>query len=175
MNSCVSEDMVVFFLLKYSDFSTWARGLLLRIYELFQIITRYRFSAFWLRSKCSICSYQLNIWYVPYMGTTILNWFLVRGEMSGACSALATGWPGIAVPPGSAHSPRGEKSNNSRISSLTFPYLSLSLSLYFSLSHSASLNFFYSVPSLSSFSYSFCIFMYFHEDFFFFHSVPLCW
>ena len=23
--------------------------------------TRYRFSAFWLRSKCSICSYQLNI------------------------------------------------------------------------------------------------------------------
>ena len=24
----------------------------------------YRFSAFWLRSKCSICSYQLNIWYV---------------------------------------------------------------------------------------------------------------
>lgn len=37
------------------------------------------------------------------MGTTILNWFLVRGEMSGACSALATGWPGIAVPPGTAH------------------------------------------------------------------------
>ena len=64
---------------------------------------RHRFSAFWLRSKCSICSYQLNIWYVPYMGTTILNWFLVSGEMSGACSALATGWPGIAVPPGSAH------------------------------------------------------------------------
>jgi len=24
---------------------------------------QYRFSAFWLRSKCSICSYQLNIWY----------------------------------------------------------------------------------------------------------------
>ena len=24
---------------------------------------RHRFSAFWLRSKCSICSYQLNIWY----------------------------------------------------------------------------------------------------------------
>ncbi|KAH3718112.1 hypothetical protein DPMN_060911 [Dreissena polymorpha] len=23
--------------------------------------------------------------------------------MSGACSALVTGWPGIAVPPGSAH------------------------------------------------------------------------
>ena len=32
--------------------------------------------------------------------------------MSGACSALATGWPGIAVPPGSAHSPQGEKQSN---------------------------------------------------------------
>ena len=27
-------------------------------------LLRHRFSAFWLRSKCSICSYQLNIWYV---------------------------------------------------------------------------------------------------------------
>ena len=67
----------------------------------------HRFSAFWLRSKCSICSYQLNIWYVPHRGTTILNWFLELGEVSGACSAFATGWPGIAVPPGPAHSPRG--------------------------------------------------------------------
>ena len=63
-------------------------------------LLRYRFSAFWLRSKCSICSYQLNIWYVPHWGTSILNWFLQIGEMSRACSALATGWPGIAVPPG---------------------------------------------------------------------------
>jgi len=39
-------------------------------------ITGHRFSAFWLRSKCSICSYQLNIWYVPHRGTSILNWFL---------------------------------------------------------------------------------------------------
>ena len=68
---------------------------------------RYRFSAFWLRSKCSICSYQLNIWYVLHRRTTILNWFLELGEVSGACSAFATGWPGIAVPPGPAHSPRG--------------------------------------------------------------------
>ena len=65
----------------------------------------YRFSAFWLRSKCSICSYQLNIWYVPHRGTTILNWFLERGQDSGACSGLTTGWPGIAVPPGTAHKP----------------------------------------------------------------------
>lgn len=69
----------------------------------FQEWRRYRFSAFWLRSKCSICSYQLNIWYVPHWGTSILNWFLDTDEMSGACSALVTGWPGIAVPPGSAH------------------------------------------------------------------------
>ena len=66
------------------------------------------FSAFWLRSKCSICSYQLNIWYAPYMGASILNRFLNLGEVSGACSAFATGWPGIAVPPRSAHSPLGE-------------------------------------------------------------------
>ena len=27
---------------------------------------QYRFSAFWLRSKCSICSYRLNLRYVTY-------------------------------------------------------------------------------------------------------------
>ena len=31
------------------------------IKEVFEVIKSYRFSAFWLRSKCSICSYQLNI------------------------------------------------------------------------------------------------------------------
>ena len=68
----------------------------------------YRFSAFWLRSKCSICSYQLNIWYVTYMVTTILNWFLELGGMSEACLASAKGWPGIAVPPGTAQTPYGD-------------------------------------------------------------------
>ena len=58
---------------------------------------RHRFSAFWLRSKCSICSYQLNIWYVAHWVTTILNWFLKLGEVAGACSALTTGRPGIAL------------------------------------------------------------------------------
>ena len=72
--------------------------------EIFPQIPLYRFSAFWLRSKCSICSYQLNIWYVAHWATTILNWFLELGEESGACSAFATGRPGIAVPPGPAHS-----------------------------------------------------------------------
>ncbi len=36
----------------------------------------YRFSAFWLRSKCSICSYQLNIWYESQRFSMMLNWFL---------------------------------------------------------------------------------------------------
>ena len=87
--------------------STFALGSRNRIHIFQEPIDRYRFSAFWLRSKCSICSYQLNIWYVLHRRTTILNWFLELGEVSGACSAFATGWPGIAVPPGPAHSPRG--------------------------------------------------------------------
>ena len=71
-------------------------------------LVKYKFfSAFWLRSKCSICSYQLNIWYVLYWRTSILNWFLDLGEVSGACSAFAMGWPGSAVPPGTAHFCRG--------------------------------------------------------------------
>ena len=36
----------------------------------------HRFSAFWLRSKCSICSYQLNIWYEGHVPSRILNLFL---------------------------------------------------------------------------------------------------
>ena len=76
----------------------------------------HRFSAFWLRSKCSICSYQLNIWYAPYMGASILNWFLELDEVSGACSAFVTGRPGIAVPPGMAHHPIGVNLNWMKIS-----------------------------------------------------------
>ena len=64
---------------------------------------QHRFSAFWLRSKCSICSYQLNIWYGPHCGSRILNWFLNRGGALSACTASSTGRPGIAVPPGLAH------------------------------------------------------------------------
>ena len=39
------------------------------------------FSAFWLRSKCSICSYQLNIWYGDHVSPSILNWFLQGDEV----------------------------------------------------------------------------------------------
>ena len=46
---------------------------------------------------------------MPHWGTSILNWFLDMGEVSGACSAFATGWPGIAVPPGAAHLTKNQK------------------------------------------------------------------
>ena len=65
----------------------------------------YRFSAFWLRSKCSICSYQLNIWYEDHVSSSILNLFLQGDGMSGACSGSIKSWLCIAVPQRSAHFP----------------------------------------------------------------------
>ena len=65
----------------------------------------HRFSAFWLRSKCSICSYQLNIWYEDHVSSSILNSFLQGDGMSGACSGSITSWLCIAVPQRSAHFP----------------------------------------------------------------------
>ena len=64
---------------------------------------RYRFSAFWLRSKCSICSYQLNIWYEVHRTSSILNWFLAGDEVSVACYGFVTCRPCIAVPQGFWH------------------------------------------------------------------------
>ena len=49
----------------------------------------YRFSAFWLRSKCSICSYQLNIWYGSHVLPSILNWFLPGDEVQELAPALS--------------------------------------------------------------------------------------
>ena len=74
---------------------------------------RHRFSAFWLRSKCSICSYQLNIWYVDHVSTSILIWFFQGEWLSEACFGSFTSWPGIAVPPGSAHFPIINPNNKS--------------------------------------------------------------
>ena len=39
------------------------------------------------------------------MPPSILNLFLSGDRVPGACSGSVTGWPGIAVPPGSAHYP----------------------------------------------------------------------
>ncbi len=49
----------------------------------------YRFSAFWLRSKCSICSYQLNIWYGGHVPPSILNWFLQGDKVQELAPALS--------------------------------------------------------------------------------------
>ena len=70
-----------------------------------QTLHRHRFSAFWLRSKCSICSYQLNIWYEDHVSSSILIWFLPGETRSVACNAGFTSWPCIAVSQGSAHFP----------------------------------------------------------------------
>ena len=66
-------------------------------------IISYRFSAFWLRSKCSICSYQLNIWYEGHRPSSILNWFLAGDEVSVACYGFVACRPCIAVPQGFWH------------------------------------------------------------------------
>ena len=84
-------------------------------------IALYRFSAFWLRSKCSICSYQLNIWYGPHWGPSILNWFLQLREVTGACSVLPAGSPGLAVLPGRAHPPLGENKHQHWIPCSSLP------------------------------------------------------
>ena len=67
-------------------------------------VDQYRFSAFWLRSKCSICSYQLNIWYGLHSRSRILNWFLTDWAYGWACSPGPAGRHGIALPPWAASS-----------------------------------------------------------------------
>ena len=50
----------------------------------------HRFSAFWLRSKCSICSYQLNIWYEDHVSSSILNLFLPGDPQDHTCRSEAS-------------------------------------------------------------------------------------
>ena len=68
---------------------------------------KYRFSAFWLRSKCSICSYQLNLWYKSYLGFVEIYWFLGPWRVVRACSPPAAGRPGIAPTSGIGPDPIG--------------------------------------------------------------------
>ena len=65
--------------------------------------------------KCSICSYQLNIWYAAHWVAHILNWFLELGCGKGACLVPATGCLGIALPPSTAHFLREDHINNKKI------------------------------------------------------------
>ena len=53
--------------------------------------------------KCSICSYQFNIWYVGHVSTQILIWFLVFGQGSEVYLTLTTGCIGLALLPSAAH------------------------------------------------------------------------
>ena len=73
----------------------------------------YRFSAFWLRSKCSICSYQLNIWYGDHVSPSILNSFLSGDEDLELAPALSRVGLVLQYHQESAHFP-----NNRYISSL---------------------------------------------------------
>ena len=57
--------------------------------------------------KCSICSYQFNIWYTAHRVASILNWFLAFGLGCGACFSQAKSPPRIAVPRGWAHLQNG--------------------------------------------------------------------
>ena len=63
--------------------------------------TWHRFSAFWLRSKCSICSYQLNICYgdlmqkrqlFPELGQTSQAQFALPRRVRGPGSVPPSGW-----------------------------------------------------------------------------------
>ena len=53
--------------------------------------------------KCSICSYQFNIWYAGHSSAHILIWFLAFGQGSEVYLTLTTGCLGIALQPSAAH------------------------------------------------------------------------
>ena len=88
INSCYYEPQVTHsnenFLTIYSLFSLSLLGLMAKI-------------------KCSICSYQFNIWYAGHSPAHILIWFLAFGQGSEACLTLTTGCLGIALQPSAAH------------------------------------------------------------------------
>ena len=53
--------------------------------------------------KCSICSYQFNIWYAGHSLAHILIWFLAFDYGSEVYLTLVTGCLGIALQPSAAH------------------------------------------------------------------------
>ena len=53
--------------------------------------------------KCSICSYQFNIWYAGHSPAQILIWFLAFGQGSEVYLTLTTGCLGIALQLSAAH------------------------------------------------------------------------
>jgi hypothetical protein len=57
----------------------------------------HHFSGFWLRSKCSICSYQFNIWYEGHGSSSILIWYLIMQGDGVLELAPALSWVGPAL------------------------------------------------------------------------------
>ena len=55
------------------------------------------------KKKCSICSSQFNTWDAQHRWALVLIVCLNRGRRFKARFVAPTGCPGIAVPPGSAH------------------------------------------------------------------------
>ena len=77
--------------------------------------------------KCSICSYQFNIWYAGHSLAHILIWFLAFGQGSEACLTLTTGCLGIALQPSAAHF--HTQWNPSSITSSNIPMFLLRISI----------------------------------------------
>ena len=91
--------------------NVWTGRTLLSIDIRVNLCPLYRFSAFWLRSKCSICSYQLNIWQGLLRRPRYQTDFS-KGMRLKLCYLVA-GWPGIAVPSGSAQLPTHTRRSSS--------------------------------------------------------------
>ena len=53
--------------------------------------------------KCSICSYQFNLWYAVHSTAHRLFWFLASGQGHGVYPTLTTGCLGLALQPSAAH------------------------------------------------------------------------
>ena len=90
-----------YYFFAYAKSPTWLLGVLRRGSKLMNTKSLSLLGLL-AKIKCSICSYQLNIWYAP-KGAQILNWFLEMVRGSEACFTPGTGCPGIAVPPWMAH------------------------------------------------------------------------
>ena len=81
--------------------------------------------------KCSICSYQFNIWYAGHSSAHILIWFLAFGQGSEVYLTLTTGCLGIALQPSAAH-PLHEQ-RNTILHEVPHPTLTLNLALAITL------------------------------------------
>ena len=102
-----------YYFFAYAKSPTWLLGVLRRGSKLMNTKSLSLLGLL-AKIKCSICSYQLNIWYAAHWVAHILNWFLELGCGKGACLVPATGCLGIALPPSTAHFLREDHINNKK-------------------------------------------------------------